>query len=245
MCQLQLTVNIHILRTNRMKYLSFFGSERASQRKGQVSIQKNSSKISHDFLCWLSYQISVRYICTAGIDTTFFCFPSIRQSSMLAPRWSTALSTIPAFRPLAVDARFKRVEAILSQWHAASFRSLECTFFLSEAKLKARDRCTAVARGAAEYSTSSSKAMFAFSFPHIIKSKTNCKAVKTTQHETSNTVDLNVSNMSPQCFSNQPTVRGRLLWSLLCCLTQVLLLQFLVFTCSLSHSLSCLLTLPL
>lgn len=136
------------------------------------------------------FHTSVKYFCTPGFDNTFFCLPSIRQSSMLVPRWSTALSTMPESRPSAVEARFKRSEAMISQWPAAARRSTKRTFSFTEAKHRARDRRTAVARGAAEYSTSSSRARLEFSLPHTIRSYTNCKVVNTKQHETSNTESI-------------------------------------------------------
>lgn len=104
---------------------------------------------------------------------------------MLAPWWSTALSTSRASRPSALEARFKRSEAMISQWHTAACRSKKHTFSLREAKLRAQDRRTAAARGTAEYSISSPGEMLSFRLPHTIRSSTKCNVVKT-QHKISN-----------------------------------------------------------
>ncbi len=160
-------------------YLCLSGSESTSHSGGKNSKQKNSNRIFHESHCRLPCHTSVRYVCTAGWDTTPFCRPSIRQSSMLVPRWSTALRTGPALWPPAEAARVRRSEAMSSQWRAAACRSTERSFSLSAARVRARDRRTHVSRGAGEWRTNSSRARLSFIRPHTIRLNTNYRQNKT------------------------------------------------------------------
>lgn len=193
-----MVVNIHMLRTISQEYLRLSRSDTCHSER-QVSRWKNSNKIFHEAHCRLPYHTSVRYFCNAGFDTTFFCLSSIRQSSILAPggHLPCAPSQHPNLQRWRPDLRSRRP---WSQWHAAAHKSTKRTFPLREAKLRAWNRCTAIAI-AAEYSTSSSRAMLASPAYHLIKHKlqgSKHNTIWNIKYRKHNTVDQKFSNKSSE-----------------------------------------------